>query len=299
VVYLRAATLSSIVPINSAAASIAGYGNFGTPTHLFCSQLTQSDFDSGLDPAFRVPLTDVHGGGTQLGAPVKGIRTSWGDIANMPDVFIRDGDQFQPFENLFPIIAAANAFAPAGVAVAANAVDAASKFTAPQAGNYYYYVTGINASGQSIGTKSAQLAIAAGGSATLTISRSAGAQETGYVIYRSRLNGGNNTVLGLGLLSDFRQMIRIPVAGATTVYTDQNLEIPGTSKAFMLNMTPGAQAITWRQLLPMLKFPLYPTVSAVIPWAQLMFGYLRIGKRRHHAVFKNVLPNSAAWRPFN
>ena len=67
----------------------------------------------------------------------------------------------------------------------------------------------------------------------------------------------------------------------------------------MLNMLPGDQAITWRQLLPMLKFPLYPTVSAVIPWAQLLFGYLRITKRRQHGVIKNILPNGATWRPFN
>jgi hypothetical protein len=66
----------------------------------------------------------------------------------------------------------------------------------------------------------------------------------------------------------------------------------------MLNMTPGHKAITWRQYLPMMKFPLYPTVSAVVPWAQLLFGYLRIGKAKHHVVFKNILPDSAQWRPF-
>jgi hypothetical protein len=65
----------------------------------------------------------------------------------------------------------------------------------------------------------------------------------------------------------------------------------------MMNMTPGQSAITWRQLLPMIKFPLYPTNSPVIPWAQLLFGYLRISKRRHHVVIKNILPNGAIWRP--
>jgi hypothetical protein len=63
-------------------------------------------------------------------------------------------------------------------------------------------------------------------------------------------------------------------------------------------MATGAMAINWRQLLPMLKFPLYPTASAVVPWAQLMFGYLRVGKRRQHVVIKNVLPAGAGWLPF-
>jgi hypothetical protein len=284
-------SLSSIDAVNKASAQIAGYGNFGTPTHIFMSQLTQSDFDTGLDPAFRVPLTDVPGGGIQLGSPVVGIRTSWGNIKTINDVFIRDERQQMPFQVQFPVIAAANAgFAPT-VAVDASVSDASSKFGAGHAGNYYWLVTGVNAKGQSTGVITAQTAVAAGKKAVLTITASAGGEETGYVIYRSRLNGTNAP-------SDFRQMARIPKAGATTTFTDLNRKIPGTTTAYVLNMAPGAQAITWRQLLPMLKFPLYPTVSATIPWAQLMFGYLRIGKRKHHCVIENIVPNGAQWKPF-
>ena len=298
----RAGAFSSVDLVNRAAAQIAGYGNFGRPTHLFCSFLTQADFDTGLDPAFRVPLNNLGNGGIDLGAPVVGIRTSHGNIKNMPDVFLRDSDMKQPFELAFATLAAANTFAPASVTPGAPGNDATSQFTAAQAGNYYYYVTGVNASGQSVGVVSAQVAIAAGQSVTLTIDRSSSTpQETGYVIYRSRLNGGNSvagSVAGQG--SDFREVVRIPyTGGATTTWKDTNADIPGTTKAFILNMKPGMQAITWRQLLPMLKFPLYPTNSAVIPWAQMMFGYLRIAKRKQHAVIKNILPNAAVWRPFN
>ena len=66
----------------------------------------------------------------------------------------------------------------------------------------------------------------------------------------------------------------------------------------MLAMGAGAQAITWRQMLPMTKFPLYPTASAVVPWAQLLFGYLRVAKRRHHVVIKNIVSAGQTWRPF-
>lgn len=296
----RANAVTSINLVNQAAARIAGFGNFGKPTDIFCSLLTQADFDTGLDPAFRVPLTDIPGGGISLGSPVVGIRTSHGNVANQPDVFVRDSELRQPFEVLYPAVATGQAaIAPAGVVVAA-ANNASSQFTAAQAGNYYYLVTGVNASGQSTGVISAQTAVGAGQGATLTISASAGGQETGYVIYRSRLNGGNSkagSVPGQG--SDFREMVRIPKAGPTTTYVDLNNDIPGTVKAFILNMTRGMTAITWRQLLPMIKFPLYPTQSAVIPWAQLLFGYLRISKLRQHVVIKNILPNSEVWRPFN
>lgn len=289
----QGASLASIDLVNKAAAHIAGYGNFGTPTHLFLSQLAQADFDTNLDPAFRVPLTDVPGGGISLGSPVAGIRTSWGNIKNVPDVFIRDERQKAPFEVVSPAGAAASdTLKPAAVAGDASVSDTASQFTAPRAGNYYYLVTGVNAAGESTGRVSAQVAVAAGKKVTLTITASVGGQETGYIIYRSRLNGTNAP-------DDCRQMVRVPKAGATTVYTDLNRDIPGTTSAYVLNLSPGAQAITWRQLLPMLKFNLYPTVSAVVPWAQLMFGYLRIAKRRHHVRIKNIVPAAAAWKPFN
>lgn len=282
--------LDKIDLINQAAATISGYGNFGTPTHIFMSQLMQSDFDTRLDPAFRVSLSGT-GQDIMLGAPVQGIRTSWGNIKTMPDVFVRDSEQLKPFEVDFAAIATANAaFRPTSV-TAAVASDASSAFTSAQAGNYYYLVTGVNAQGQSTGVITSQTAVSAGNKVTLTIAASAGATETGYAIYRSRQNGTNAA-------SDFRLMTRIPRTASSTVYVDLNRQIPGTSKAYILNMKSGANAITWRQLLPMLKFPLYPTVSATVPWAQLLFGFLRIAKRRHHVVITNVLPNGAQWRPF-
>lgn len=285
-------SLASINLINKAAAQIAGFGNFGTPTHIFMSQQVQADFDTGLDPAFRVSL-DANPASLMLGSPVTGIRTSWGNIATMPDVFIREDLRTQPFELLYPVVSAAQAsIAPSIAPTTAVASDAASQFAAGQAGNYYYAVAGINANGTSTVMKSTVQAVSAGQKVTLTITRSAGAQETGYVIYRSRLNGTNAT-------ADFREMVRIPVAGATTTYVDLNRDIPGTTKAYILNMSAGGGAISWRQFLPMLKFPLYPTVSATVPWAQLLFGYLRLTKRRHHVVIKNILPNGATWKPFN
>ena len=141
-------SLSSITLVDQAASTIAGFGNFGQPTHLFMSQLTQSDFNTNLDPAFRVSLT----GGAQelmIGAPVKGISTSWGDIATVPDVFVRDERQLKPFEVDYPSLATANvALIPAGVAPVAGAGGADSKWGAAHAGNYYYAVAGVTAAGQ-------------------------------------------------------------------------------------------------------------------------------------------------------
>lgn len=286
----EANSLASINLVNKAASTIVGIGNFGKPTHLFMSPLVQADFDTGLDPAFRVSLSGT-GQDIMLGAPVKGIRTSWGDIATVPDVFIQDEGSQLPFEVNYSALAAANAYAPQAV-TCAHAGDTASKFGAAHAGNYYYAVAGVTKSGQSAVTKSAVVAVSAGDKVTLTITGSAAGTETGYAIYRSRLNGTNTT-------SDFRLVKRIPVtAGGTTTFVDYNRDIPGTSKAFILNLAPGYSALTWRKLLPLTRFQLYPTNAAIVPWALLMFGYLRISKRRQHVIIKNVLPAGAAWRPF-
>lgn len=273
--------------IANAASVIGGLNNFGVPTHLFTSPKTAADLDVNLDPAYRVSLNN--GAPATLGTPVRGIVTAQGDIALERDVFLLSEDQQKPFEVYYSATASANNFAPASVSTAV-ASDSASKFTSDWAGNYYYAVTGVNQSGQSVVTKTSQQAIAAGEKCTLTISASAAATETGYVVYRSRKNGTNTT-------SDFRYVGKVAKGGATTTFVDYNADIPGTDKAFVLNMSPGHTAITWRQLLPLTKFNLYPTNSAIIPWAMLLFGYLRVSKRRHHVMIKNILPTSASWNP--
>lgn len=285
----QAQPLNSITQINKAAAQVRKFGNFGRLTDIFFSPLVQSDFDSGLDPAFRVALNNAPNS-IMLGTPVTGIRVTGGNIGVTEDIFIREEDLLQPFQLRYPTYVN-DALKPATVTAVA-ATDAASMFAAGHAGNYYYLVTGVNASGQSTGTITTQTAVTAGQKVTLTIAASAGGAETGYIVYRSRLNGTNAP-------SDFRECARVAKTNTSTTYVDRNTDIPGTTKAYLLDLRAGQTAINWRQLLPMLKFQLYPNNQPVIPWAQLLFGYLRISKRRHHAVIKNILPSGATWRPFN
>lgn len=287
-----AQSLASINRLNEAAAIVARYGNFGKPTDLFMSLKVQADFDNGLDPAFRVALENAPNAGIALGTPVIGIRTSQGNVKTHNDVFIRDPELQTPFQVRYSAVATANTAMKPTLAISAATDDAASKFGAVHAGNYYYLVTGVSAAGESDGAITIQTAVAAGKKVVLTITASGGNAETGYAIYRSRKNGTNAP-------SDFRLIKRIPkTAGGTTTFTDLNRDIPGTTKAFLLNMAPGADAIAWRQLLPMMEFQLYPTNAAVLPWAQLLFGYLRLAKRKQHVVFKNILPSTATWKPF-
>jgi hypothetical protein len=113
------------------------------------------------------------------------------------------------------------------------------------------------------------------------------------VIYRSRMNGSNN-------LWDLREMDRVPKTtnAAVTTYVDKNRMLPGSTSAFVLNLTASDHAIAWRQFLPMMKIPMAAVNSPIIPWLQMICGYLRITKRAQHAVIINIVPNGASWKPF-
>ncbi len=284
--------------IITAAQRVRAYGNFGQVSDIYYSVDVQGDLDKGLDPAQRVVLGGPGGNfGILKGAPVVGIKSSFaykGIIQANPDIFILEG---QP-----PAVVAGSMYsgalnaavtAPASVAGVA-ASDAQSKFKAAHAGNYYYAVHSVNKDGfSSTITKSAQVAVASGQKVTLTITAAGSPTETGYIIYRTNLNGSNAD-------DSFREMIRIAKdASGTTTFVDLNRDIPGTSKAYILNLVPGLKALTIRRLLPMLKFPLYPTNAAEIRWLQMLFFVPRNAKPKQHFILKNIVPRTATWKPFN
>ncbi len=297
VIDMHGQALADAGPIMKAAETVFGFGNFGKVTDLYMPPSVQSDLNTHLDPAFRVAL-DNSPNSITYGTHVRGIQTSWGAIATRNDVFIRDEKMKVPFELRNAIHAAqavANAsFKPqAMTAVAAADGGADSYWDAAHAGDYVYFVTGINHNGetQAVAATAGAATVAAGGKVTITITASAAQTETGYVIYRGRKNGTAE-------LRDVREMVRVPRTGTSTVYVDLNREIPGTTSAFALNMSAQDHAIAWRQFLPMMKIPMAAVNSPIIPWLQMICGYLRISKRNQHVVFKNIVPKGAVWKPF-
>lgn len=295
VVDMQGAKLSTVEPFSQINVAVSRYGSWGRSTDVFLPNSVQNDLNMGLDPAFRwMP----QGSNTPMvGGHVEGIRLQHGVLKTNMDTFIHDEQHpmVMPFEVNFPAVAASNvAINPASAAGVAGS-DVASQFTSTRAGNYYYAVASIDAGGAGLSqvVKSAQVAVAAGQSVTLTITKSAAGTETGYAIYRGRQNGTNAT-------NDFRLVKIVPKTGNTTAYVDQNRDIPGTVSVPLLNMNPAADAIGWRQFQPMTKIPLPFGVGGVpvISWFQFLFGYLRTTKPKHHGYIKNILPGNATWRPF-
>lgn len=293
---MQGTPLTTVEPFSAINASVFDYGSWGRITDVFMPTAVQTDLNLGLDPAFR--WSSQNGTVLNIGGHVEGIRLTEGVLKTNIDTFLHH-DEFvmaKPFEINFPALANANnTFKPLAIGVVATADDAASQFTAPRAGNYYYAVAGIGGQGQGQSTilKSAQIAVAAGKKAVITIDASASGLETGYAIYRGRQNGTNGT-------TDLRLMVVVPRTGAQTVFTDLNREIPGTAKVPVLNLDQSHDAIGWRQFQPMTKIPLPFGVGGVpvISWFQFLFGYLRMTKPKHHGYIKNILPKNAKWRPF-
>lgn len=297
VIDMRGGSLDSIDPITKAAETVFGFGNFGKVTDLYLPPSVQTDLNNNLDPAFRVAL-DNSPNSVAVGTNVRAIQTSYGAIATKNDVFIRDEKMQKPFELRNGIHAAQavknNEFKPAGMTAAAAAGPADSYWEAGHAGTYVYFVTGINHKGESqaVAATGGAVSVAAGQKVTLTITKSASGLETGYVIYRGRKDGTAN-------LWDVREMIRVPRNyDGDTVHVDLNRDIPGTTCSYALNLSPSDHAIAWKQYLPMMKIPMAAVNSPIIPWLQMICGYLRITKRNHHVVIKNIVPRGAAWKPF-
>lgn len=296
VIDLQGAKLDSIEAISRINASVSGYGSWGRSTDIFLPNSVQTDLNTGLDPSFRWA---PEGGNTpMLGGHVSKIRLQNGTMQTNMDTFIHDeaNPMVHPFEVFNASIASSLApLNPVSVTVSAATSDASSQFTSTRAGNYYWAVAAIDATGKGMSqvVKSSQTAVAAGKKAVLTITRSSAATESGYAIYRSRQDGTNDT-------TDFRLVKVIAISGATTTFTDLNRDIPGTVSVPLLNMAANADAIGWRQFQAMTKIPLPFGVGGVPvhSWFQFLFGYLRITKPKHQGYIKNILPSSAKWRPF-
>lgn len=296
IVDLRAAPLDSIEAISKINVAVSRYGSWGRSTDIFLPNSVQQDLNMGLDPAFR--WTPQGGNTPMIGAHVEGIRLQNGVLRTNMDTFIHDEENpmVYPFEVHFSDIAVKNAaFKPAGVTADATADATDSYFESAHAGNYFYAVAAIGASGegQTEVVKTTTVAVAAGKKVVLTITKSAAGTESGYAIYRSRKNGTNAT-------NDFRLVKVIKKTGDTTTFTDLNRDIPGTVTVPLLNMASSADAIGWRQFQPMVKIPLPFGIGGmpVMSWFQFLFGYLRVTKPKHHGFIKNVLPSNSKWRPF-
>lgn len=299
VVDLRGDPLKSHDKISYLANKITDSPNWGRPELLFVSGMVKNDLDAYLESGYRVNL-DSNIASTQVGVLTKGMRYSSVAVA---DGQIDFDTTYVLNENQYPVsgddATLCTAQAPQSVVAATSSgLEAASQWTDKSTGDYqyavggsYYYAVEAYTAGEvSLPVISGAVILVAGHNNTVTITASSGGAETYYKIYRCAKNGAH------AVATDFRLigMIKKDASG-TTVFTDNNVVIPGCSYALLLTMKP--ESLRWIQMLPMTKIP-FALNDLSYKWGAFLVGALRVALAKHHGVVRNILPKNATWLPF-
>lgn len=254
---------------------------FGVPSDLLLANRAHSDLSKQMYAAQRVGLPISPNQGT-AGFKLSALETNAGNIPMETDIFLRSGDPAAE-EKLSPTAASSIQAPPApSIAIAAVVGAAGSKFESGDVGTWRYVFTAVNRFGESARSNEVSGVLAnAGDGFDITITDGGGTfPATGYRGWRTK------TVNGTTLTEEvFIEVPRAPLTATTVIYRDLNLDLPGTSKAFLLNMN--IQLIAWKQLAPMMKIAL-STNGPHIRWMQLIYGALVVYQRKKLGIFKNV-----------
>ena len=178
------------------------------------------------------------------------------------------------------------------VAAAATASGEVSQFATAQAGDYTYRAVMSNHFGDSPASDAAVVTVAAGQKVTVTITPATGKNASAYKVYRSKLGGTATSEVRFAFRGPVTQTNGVNVA---TAAVDLNADLPGTGSVYVLNMDPVYGAIEWCQFLPLMKFNLYPTATAIRPFLLLLYGALAVKKKVQHVRIKNVSPTGLDW----
>ncbi len=270
-------------------------GSFGKLTDFYTDMYMQNDLDNLLFPQFRVQM-DSNPNALTLGAPVSGIKTSYGVLKANTSIWMNNAANTQPQVVQLhgkvpdsvpakPTLTLASVNTPAG---------GADGWTSARAGTFYGAIAYVDADGrEGIPSDIVSATVAAGNGLSWSGARgTGGATPTAARLYRSMQTPGSAPTL-----ADLRLVCEVPVAlDGTFTYVDVNQNIPGSSHAAAMNFVPGS--IQWLQMRPITQFPLFPTAKLVKPWAVVLYGALQLGLPQHHRGFKGYIPKDAPWRPF-
>lgn len=242
--------------------------NFGVPTHMHLSTLAMSDLAKTFYPKERYTMPAPTNG--QVGMAVTTFASQGGLISFEPNVFIQPGGAAPT--------SATSTKAPNAPTVLTGAVvaDATSNLAA---GTYKYGATAVNQYGESAVLESAAVVVAAvGNRVDVSITDGGGSfPATAYKVYRR---------LSSGVTADLRYFITVKnTVTDPEVVADRNFNIPGTSKAWMIQ--GNVQNYAFKQLAPLMRLPL-ATIAASYRWLQLLYGTPIVYTPTKNVIYKNI-----------
>lgn len=175
------------------------------------------------------------------------------------------------------------------MALTAQAKTGGTGFVTGTAGTYYYQVFAVDKNGISAGCVAASQAVADGQEVQITITPAgADPKGTGFIVCRSKKDAADGT--------DCREMFRVAKeAAGDTIVLDQDDFLPGTGELVVVSDDNMQPAVQWDQFLPLMRFDLYPTNAAIIPFLIVMFGALDTKVPWYHGLLKNVGYSALDW----
>ena len=243
--------------------------NYGQPNKLWAPTGPLKDLSKIMYPKERTTM----GERGVAGVYAEKIRTPFGDIDLVPDIFIPDS----PTPN-------STALGKAGKRPNAPSISTATSpayggvgqnfWTAAFAGSYYYKIVAVNRYGKSAPVTSAQVAVSAADQVSLVVTSDTTVKY--FEVYRTAAGEA---------ASACKMIMRLKRTASTQTLVDLNRFLPGASKGYMLTHTP--EVLKWKQLAPFTKMPL-AQIDTSIRWMQILYGALQIQAPRKCGMFVNI-----------
>jgi len=251
--------------------------NYGKGSLMLTSTMVMQDVQKLLRDRIR-----FEAGKTEGTAVFSKYPTPFGTPELKEDIFVKEGAI--PAASL---LTSKRAGAPTIGSATHPTGGADSEFVAADAGDYVYKVVAVNRYGDSAATaEKIVTGVTAGQKVVLPVTEGSPA-ATAFKVYRSKLGGATG--------AEVRYAFTVKRASSPQNVEDYNSFLPGCSDSFILTMASLYDAIEWAQFLPMMKFDLYPTNAAVIPFLMLIFGALALKKPVQHIRIKNIAPANLGW----
>jgi len=239
--------------------------NFGMPMDMYLATDVHSDFSKAFYAKERVRPGD---------------RTAAGYL--VPEFMGTLNFKFKPSlfnrARISPLASTVSASAAPTIANGASPADAASKFTAADAGDYEYVISAVYADGETVASAAQVVStVAAGDKVTMEITY-AGAPLY-FNIFRSPKDAtGEN-----------RWIKRIAPGGSGNAHDiDFNERVPGSSRAYLMMHDP--DVFCWKQLGSLIKYDLAVTNTSY-QWLQLLYGMVVIQAPRKNIIIDNLQPS--------
>lgn len=250
--------------------------NYASPNLSFhLTNQVHKDF-SKIYWATSNPLQRTSPGETvQWGQPVRGYTANAGNVSFVNNIFLKpQGAPKAASAKGAPLAPTLDAATPTD----AN-TNAASKFAAGDAATYYYFISAANSQGESAPVATLGQAVKAGEAVTIKINRVVSDPKAiSYKVYRGKTSNASEAL--------FAFEVKDAGTGTTQDIVDYNLDIPGTHKAFLLDMD-SEQSMSFKQLAPLMKLPL-ARISASERFMILLYGMIQMYNPRKNIVIKNI-----------